>query len=403
MHVSRSIRRLVESTAVVGCELVSAPSRRTPSRGPGSAPATFGRSWGFWLLGCLLFGACVGCGAPPSYLIQAAKGQYALYSSARPIQEVLRNERTPETTRVLLNEVPRVKAFALEHGLAINDNYDNYVALDRAYVVWFVNASHPLAFYPKTFWFPIVGSFPGLGWFHEKPAREQAAALARDGWDVSVRGVRAFSTGGWFSDPIVSSMFTDSDNAMGYLVNVILHESLHATVLVSNQQFYNESLASFVGDQMTLLYLSQRFGQDSEEMLMYQERQELGEEVEALLSDRYQELEALYASDLPVYDKLIKKQKIMRELFVRVGFDDLPTNATLLGTRLYDVGQDEFAELFAACNRDWARFISVTGSVKSRQFGAPQQEDFTALLKRMSKNGCQPLEPERRTRYRMRR
>src|SRR5690606_5007973 len=105
--------------------------------------------------------------------------------------------------------VPHIKAYALENGLAISDNYDEFVALNRPYVVWFVNASHPLAFYPKTFWFPVVGSFPGLGWFDERTARRHAASLQREGWDVSVRGVRAFSTGGWFGDPIVSSMFTE--------------------------------------------------------------------------------------------------------------------------------------------------------------------------------------------------
>lgn len=347
----------------------------------------------------LLF--ALGCGAPPSYLFQAAGGQLDLYRQARPIPEVIADPRTPESVRELLSEVPKVKAFALSHGLQINDNYDDFVELNRPYVVWFVNASHPLGFYPLAFWFPVVGTFPGLGWFDETEARRHAAELARKGWDVSVRGVRAFSTGGWFSDPIVSSMFTDSANAFGYLVNVILHESLHATILVADQQFYNESLASFVGDQLTLRYLAQRFGEDSEEMRIYRERELLGDKVQQLIADRYDELEALYASNKSTRDKLIRKQQIMRELFVRVGFEDLPTNATLLGSRLYDVGQAEFKALLASCGHDWQRFIRVTGSVSSREFGMPQEEDFTPIVRQLTDRKCKPIKRRRPTRYRL--
>ena len=363
-----------------------------------SVGASFGRLFWSCLVSALL-GA--GCGAPAKFVLHAAEGQLDLYRSSRPIADVVKDHRTPEDVRQLLSEVPRVKHFALEHGLAISDNYDNYVALHRRYVVWFVNASDPLVFYPKAFWFPIVGSFPGLGWFDEGLAKKHAAALSREGWDVSVRGVRAFSTGGWFSDPILSSMFTDSDNAVGYLVNVILHESLHATVLIKDQQFYNESLASFVGDQMTLEYLSQRFGPNSDVMTTYLEEVAKGEAAEQLLSDRYQELEVLYASELPVREKLLKKQKIMRELYVRLGFDDLPTNATLIGTRLYDVGQLEFAQLLKACGRDWNRFIFVTASVHGQHFEAPQQEQFAGLVSRMAERGCQPLAQRSPSRYRM--
>ncbi len=343
-----------------------------------------------------------GCGAPTGYVFQAAKGQYNLYRAERPIPEVVADPRTPPLVRSLLREVPRIKAFALEHGLAISDNYEQYVALDRPYVVWFVNASHPLAFYPKMFWFPVVGSFPGLGWFDERSARKQAAELARQGWDVSVRGVRAFSTGGWFSDPIVSSMFTESDNAFGYLANVVLHESLHATVLIPDQQFYNESLASFVGDQLTVDYLRRRFGVESEEMTIYLEREQLNTQAEQLVSDRYSKLEALYASDAPIEQKLIEKQKIMRELYVRLGFEDLPTNATLIGTRLYDVGQDQFRELLSVCGRDWKRFIAAAGSVHAGHFASPQLEDFTAIVERLIRRGCEPFPPRRPTRYRVR-
>jgi predicted aminopeptidase len=386
----RQIKRRQRPTRWLDGELWQRGSTQKPERGYLET---------LLLLGC--FCIALGCGAPPSYLFQAAGGQLDLYRRARPIPEAISDTRTPEAIRKLLREVPKVKAFAIANGLKVNSNYDDYVALNRPYVVWFVNASDPLGFYPLAFWFPVVGTFPGLGWFDESEARQHAAELARGGWDVSVRGVRAFSTGGWFSDPIVSSMFTDSENAFGYLVNVILHESLHATTLVADQQFYNESLASFVGDQLTLRYLAQRFGEASEEMRIYRERELLNGQAEQLVSDRYDELEALYASNKSIYEKLMRKQQIMRELFVRVGFEDLPTNATLLGTRLYDVGQAEFKDLLERCGHDWERFILVTGSVTRRQFGVPQEEDFTPIVRQMAARGCKPFAPPKSTRYRL--
>jgi len=136
-------------------------------------------------------------------------------------------------------------------------------------------------------------------------------------------------------------------------------------------------------------------------MRIYRERELLNEQAEQLVSDRYDELEALYASNKSVYEKLMRKQQIMRELFVRVGFEDLPTNATLLGTRLYDVGQAEFKDLLERCDHDWERFIGVTGSVSKGQFGMPQEEDFTPIVRRMSARECKPFEAPRKTRYRL--
>jgi predicted aminopeptidase len=240
-----------------------------------------------------------------------------------------------------------------------------------------------------------------LGWFDEQKALDFAKGLEVQGWDVSVRGVRAFSTGGWFTDPIVSSMFTESDNAIGYLVNIIFHESVHATVLIENQQYYNESLASFVADTMTPQYLRQRFGEESWELTIYLERRDQGLQAVQLVSRAYTKLVTLYASDRSEFDKRLEKLRVLRRLYVQLGFEDLPTNATLIGARLYDVGQTEFEQLYVACGRDWRRFLASVGSVRKRDFASAQQEAFGPVVDALSARRCEPWVKEPPSRYRV--
>ncbi|HVZ35761.1 MAG TPA: aminopeptidase, partial [Polyangiaceae bacterium] len=185
------------------------------------------------LSACLLLGSVLlsGC-STLSYVAQAAGGQWELVSEARPIPEVLADPKTSEQTRDLLSEVEKVRLYAWQRGLKTGTNYRKYVELDREYPIWFVNASAPLQFRAKVFSFPIVGSFPGLAWFNKKRAERFRDRLSKQGWDVNMRGVSAFSTGGYFPDPIVWSMLSRSPGAEASLINTVLHESVHATVLI---------------------------------------------------------------------------------------------------------------------------------------------------------------------------
>lgn len=357
------------------------------------------------VLAALALGGASGC-TSLHFITQAAAGQIELASAARPIPDVIRDPRTPERTRSLLREVVYVKRFARERGLAVAGNYDKYVELDRDYPIWFVNASDPLAFRAKIFSFPIVGSFPGLAWFDEQDAYEFAGKLEARGWDVNVRGVHAFSTGGWFDDPIVWSMLSSSPAAVGTLVNTVIHESVHATVLIKDQQYFNESLASYIADTMTLQYLAARFGSTSPELERYVEQQKYVEVRAAELNRGYRELDEVYRSDKRREEKLALKRQIIDELVRRMQLAKRPNNATLIGFRLYQVGGDEFAGLLAACGNDWRRFLTAVSRVPSAAFGAPHQQDFGPVMERMTAAGCPeerfPLSPETVQRWRWR-
>lgn len=329
------------------------------------------------------------------YVTQAAAGQFDLWNRATDIDEVLADPSLPQGTRLLLLEVAHIKAFAAQRGLRMRGNYEQYVAASadssREFVVWFVNASAPLAFEPKLFSFPIVGSFPGLSWFSQRAAEEFADHLRAENWDVNVRGVRAYSTGGWFDDPILWTMFADGANALGYLSNLILHESVHATVLVKGQQYFNESLASFVADSLTPIYLARRYGSESEVVANYRLASERFERKMKLLLSAYTELDSLFQSSSTDAQKLRLKRQIYARLARDVEAEAELNNATLIGVQLYRVGTPEFQWLLDSCGRDWPRFMAAVSSLRTEHFGVEQQPDFAPVIAALASGGCQPL------------
>ena len=157
--------------------------------------------------GCLAF----------EYLPQAAAGQRDLIRRARDIDQLVQDGRVDGRMRQLLGQVSIIKSFGERHGLAPTPNYTKYVHVDRPAAVWVTSASAPLAFQSRSWSFPIVGSFTYLGWFHREEADRFAAKLAKEGLDVDVRGAGAYSTAGFFEDPIVSSMIAPGKLATGEL------------------------------------------------------------------------------------------------------------------------------------------------------------------------------------------
>ncbi len=197
-------------------------------------------------LGLLALGlSATGC-FETGYLLQAGEGQLDLLCNARPISHVLEDPDTPPDVLAELSEVPRIKAFGKRFGLVPTKSYESYVELDRPVAVWVVSAAPKLSFESKTWTFPIVGSVPYLGWFDKGRATEHAQSLKAEGWDVDLRGAAAYSTLGFFHDPVLSSMLGDAADGYGDFAGTILHESLHATVYVNGQTSFNEGLATWM-------------------------------------------------------------------------------------------------------------------------------------------------------------
>lgn len=331
--------------------------------------------------------SCVRAG----YVVQAGMGQLRLWGAARPISEVIADPATSPRTRVLLGEVVHIRRYAEAHGLDTRSNYTHYVELEHGAVVWFLAASRPLAFEPKVWGFPIVGSFTYLGWFSQDEARRIGRLLESEGWEIFVRPVRAFSTGGWFHDPVLSSMLSADDDAFRYLANVLFHELTHANILINDQSTFNESVASFVGDTMADDYLVSRFGAGSDEVAAF--RRELAEDRQRgeRMVAAYRELGALYLSSASDGDKRARKQRVVDGLAAELRLSYRPTNAMLVGFKTYNAGMDEFAALYAACGRQWPRFLAAVGTLSPSSFAREQEEDIAPVIGALAAAGC----PER--------
>jgi predicted aminopeptidase len=338
-------------------------------------------------LGVVALGSLTGC-LESCYLVQAIYGQDDIAWRARPIAEVLADEAVPRRTRALLAVTEDVARFGAAHGLTPTDSYREYVALDRDAVVWTVSAAPPLALTSKTWWFPIVGSVPYLGWFNRRDAERQAARLASEGWDVEVRAASAYSTLGWMSDPVLSTMLRERPGVVGDLVEVVLHESVHATHYVSSQTYFNESLADFVAEELTARYLGTRLALDGWQLYDYREAVARGSRRAARMHAAYLELEALYASRLAAADKLRAKQRITAALAAELGIARPINNATLAQSRQYHGAEPIFGELWRHCGGDWGRFWALVRGVGEGDFEMEQQEDVDAALRPRLGRAC---------------
>ena len=322
---------------------------------------------------------CNGC-LMTRYLAQAGHGQLELIGSAKPIDQVVNDRETPLRTAMLLAEIPAIKSYGRGYGLSIRRNYNTYVALGRPAAVWFVGAADPLAFKPRRWCFPIVGCFAGLGWFDEDDAVEHKLALERQGYDAIVRPAGAYSTAGWFPDPVLSSMLGGGNEAFPGLANVILHESVHATVLVPDQPFFNESFASYVADVLTDHWIDGRFGRGSPEELAWRLGQAVSLPRVARTSETYRQLKKLYDSDEPRAVKLERKAKIIDELVADLRIHRRPNNATLTESRVYNGGVEALIDAHRACG-DIRALVLAGRTLKRGDFSAKLQDDLGPIGK----------------------
>ncbi len=181
------------------------------------------------------------------YLLESARGQLSLMSRREPIARVIERPATPPALRAQLEEVTAIRDFASrELGLPDNGSYRSYADVGRPYVVWNVVAAPEFSVDARQWCFPIVGCVAYRGYFIERRARSFAAALRRQGFDVSVGGVAAYSTLGHFDDPILNTMVGWDDVE---LAAIVFHELTHQLLYVSGDASFNEALATTVEEE----------------------------------------------------------------------------------------------------------------------------------------------------------
>ncbi|MEO6688358.1 MAG: aminopeptidase [Dokdonella sp.] len=193
--------------------------------------------------------AMVALGACSSlrYTAHVAHGQAMLLVHRQSVARMLADPHTDAALRARLSQAQAARRFASDHlDLPPNRSYTSYVDLGRPFVTWNVFATPEFSVEPVTHCFPFAGCVAYLGFFDESGAQEAAKILADRGDDTQVEGAAAYSTLGWFADPILSSMLRWDDDELD---GVIFHELAHQKVYVKDDTAFNESFASFVQEQ----------------------------------------------------------------------------------------------------------------------------------------------------------
>ena len=303
-----------------------------------------------------------------SYYSQLASGQWQLLRAREPVSEVIADASRPQLLRDHLAQSQKARTFASEHlHLPDNQSYRLYADIGRPYVVWNVFATSEFSLSPENHCFPIAGCVAYRGYYNQVAARGEAALLKQRGMDVSIGGVEAYSTLGWFNDPIMNSMMNWGDER---LATLIFHELAHQRFYVKDDTEFNESYANFVEQEGTRQWRAAR-GLAPADGSAVEQRDEFIQ----LVLDTRQHLETLYAQPLSAevmrsakaaeFERLRSDYRQMRDS--RWGGDkrydawiNQPmNNARLLPFGLYDQWVPAFAALFAQERGDWVRFYAA--------------------------------------------
>jgi predicted aminopeptidase len=187
---------------------------------------------------------------------QAIKGQYYLISHQQRIQTLLKDGETPASLKRQLQLIEELRVFAEKDlKLPVDGHYQKYVDVHRPYVVRNVEAAPEFSMEPKTWWYPLVGSLEYRGYFAEKDARAYGEHLEKKGWDVYLGGASAYSTLGWFKDPVLSTFIFEPDQD---LAETIFHELGHQRVFAHGDTDFNEAFATTVGQEGARRWLRTR-------------------------------------------------------------------------------------------------------------------------------------------------
>ncbi len=318
-----------------------------------------------------------GCGV--GHLWHLAKGQADLLRQRRPVQEALQDARLSDTQRDKIRLVLKVRAFGIEHlGLYDSATYTTFVHLDRPFVSYNLTASPVDAIKPYVWRYPVVGRMPYQGFFSKDDALAAQRELQLRGYDTYLRGVRAYSTLGYFADPILSSMLSYPDGA---LIETVLHEMLHQTAWIKGHVSFNESLANFVGQKGAEAYLAYRDGVDSPAYRDYLDRGADAGLLRAHLQQLIARLQELYQEPISREAKLQRRQTLFDEAAVTYPalFPRMKThayrrffegrtlnNALLLSFRVYNRDTTFFDDALAAHDGDLRRAIAYFKTLRAR-------------------------------------
>ena len=293
----------------------------------------------------------VGTGCSPVYVIKAGWAEARILQARRPLAEVILAPETDERTRGKLTLAREAREFAMNAlKLDVGDSYTTYTELDRDTLAMVLSAAYPDRLASRSWWFPIVGRVPYRGFFDLEEALEEQRKLEDEGFDTLLRPTSAFSTLGWFSDPLLSTIVRYDEVE---LVTTILHELSHNDLFVPGRVRFNESFATWVGRTGAIEFFCTRPGGGPDTVWCNRARDRWRDMqlFSRFIDGLVEELEDVYGDSVTTReDKIARRQAVFERHLLHLreevrprllsltfsGFDARPlNNAILLSRMLY--------------------------------------------------------------------
>lgn len=344
------------------------------------------RAWVRILAVAGMVGSLAGC-TSVAYYAESLNGHMNIMAARRDVGKLIDDPSTSPVLRSRLETARSIRQFAIDElALPDNDSYRDYVDVGRDYVTLAVYAAPEFALAPHVWCFAVFGCVPYKGHFSKAAAVAEAAELKRQGFDVHVSGVVAYSTLGWSSDPLLNTMLGDDE---AYLAGTVFHELAHQRVYIEGDTPFNEAFAVAVettGVEKWLGTAGNRAG-----LRRYEAGRKRQADFLALVARTREELDRIYRSAEPVERKRAAKAAAIERLRERYrsmrdrhwggyrGYDgwfETPiNNAKLAATAVYSDRVPAFLRLFELCSGDYPRFYEAV-----RRIGSVDRADRVRAL-----------------------
>ncbi len=293
------------------------------------------------------------------YVVRSGYYQMELMAAREPVDEVLQSHELSAGQEQRLRMIATFKAYGKDTlGLSATENYDT-VAVHWGRTIWNLTACDPLSFTPRTWWFPVVGRMPYLGYFVESQARDMEEQMKGEGLDVYVRTAGAYSTLGWFRDPVLPGMLSWSE---ADLADTVFHELAHATLWIPGSAMFNESFAEHVGVASMHTWMVDTYGEDSPQYRAVLQGERDDKAYTALLHLLAADLDAVFANSAldsqsklekkallyaSIPDRIAKSDISQKDAYTRWAARDTWNNARIIQFKTYNAADDEFAVVLA--------------------------------------------------------
>ncbi len=315
-----------------------------------------------------------GC-ASLNYYGQSIQGQFEVINKRQNINDILKESSISDVLRNKLNTVLVLRNFSVQHlGLPKNNSYLSYADLKRDYVIWNIFANEEFSLKPLNWCYLIVGCLSYRGYFSKSAAQQHATELKKQGYDIYLGGVSAYSTLGWFDDPVLNTMLRWSDIQ---LATVMFHELAHQQLYIKNDTEFNESYADAVAHIGVTKWLEKKSNQNL--LKEYQQSQFQEKEFVSLIMHYKSKLNDLYQSEKSDDEKRKRKQELIEKMSddyliiskswskntYKTWFSKDINNAKLAAIVTYRQYVSSFLDIYEKLQKDLTKFYSFTRSLST--------------------------------------